>query len=156
MIRSVERSGVRVIAGFEAAKGLLVLLAGFELLAFIHQDLHRAAEQLVRQFHLNPASRFPRNFLDLADHVNDGQLWLLAAFALLYAAVRFVEAFGLWRGSAWAQWFGMITGAMYIPIEVFELLRGVTWPKATVLVVNTVIAGYLASIVFHAKRKRIG
>jgi len=32
----------------------------------------------------------------------------------------------------------------------------VTWPKATVLVVNTVIAGYLASIVFHAKRKRIG
>jgi uncharacterized membrane protein (DUF2068 family) len=156
MLLTVERRGVRVVAGFEAAKGLLVLLAGFELLSFIHKDLHRAAEQLVRQFHLNPARRFPRIFLDLADHVNDGQLWLLAAFALLYAAVRFVEAFGLWRGRTWAEWFGMITGAMYIPIEVLELLRGVTWPKATVLVVNTIIAGYLAAIVFRARRERTG
>jgi len=84
------------------------------------------------------------------------RFWHLTAFALLYAAVRFVEAFGLWRGRTWAQWFGMITGAMYIPIEVFELLRGVTWPKVTVLAVNTVIAGYLAFIVFRERQGRIG
>jgi len=55
-----------------------------------------------------------------------------------------------------AQWFGMITGAMYIPIEVFELLRGVTWPKVTVLAVNTVIAGYLAFIMFRERQERTG
>lgn len=84
--------GLRIVSAFEALKGLLVLLAGSGLLAYIHKDLHLAAEQLVRHSHLNPASHYPCIFLDLADHVTDGQLWVLAFSALLYATVRFSEA----------------------------------------------------------------
>ena len=72
------KDGLRVVSIFEAAKGLLVLLVGFGLSAYIHKDLHLAAERLVRHFHLNPASRYPLIFLDLADHVTDTQLWALA------------------------------------------------------------------------------
>ena len=36
-------SGLHVVALFEGAKGLLVLLAGFGLLSFIHKDVHEAA-----------------------------------------------------------------------------------------------------------------
>jgi len=93
MKREQGKGGLRIASLFEAAKGLLVVLVGFGLLAYIHKDLHFAAEQLVRHFHLNPASRYPRIFLDLADHVTDGQLWLMAFFALLYATARFVEAY---------------------------------------------------------------
>lgn len=146
--------GLRIVSVFEAAKGLLVLLVGFGLSAYIHKDLHLAAERLVRHFHLNPASRYPLIFLDLADHVTDGQLWLMAFFALLYAVARFIEAYGLWRERRWAEWFALLAGGMYIPIELFELARGVTWPKTVLLIVNAGVVGYLAFVMFQARQKR--
>lgn len=136
-------SGLRVVAFFEGAKGALVLLAGFELLSFIHKDLHRAAVQLVEHLHFNPASHYPRIFLDLAERINDGNLWAMACGALIYSIVRFVEATGLWLGKKWAEWFGVMTGGMYIPVEIFEITRIVTWPRATVLIVNIGVVSYL-------------
>jgi len=139
---------------FEAAKGLLVLLAGFGLLAYVHKDLHLAADRLVRHFHLNPASRYPRIFLDLADHVTNGQLWVMAFFALLYAAARLIEAYGLWHERSWAEWYAVLTGGIYIPLELYELARGVTWPKVTLLVVNAGIVAYLSLILYRSRQDR--
>ena len=148
------KSGLRVVSIFEATKGLFVLLAGFGLLAYIHTNLHLAAEQLVRHFHLNPASRYPRIFLDLADNVTDAQLWVLALSALLYAVIRFVEAYGLWLQRRWAEWFGLFAGAIYVPIEIFEVARKVTWPRVSLLIVNAAIVVYLAFILYLARQMR--
>jgi len=148
------KSGLRVVSIFEATKGLFVLLAGFGLLAYIHTNLHLAAEQLVRHFHLNPASRYPRIFLDLADNVTDAQLWVLALSALLYAVIRFVEAYGLWLQRRWAEWFGLFAGAIYVPIEIVEVARKVTWPRVSLLIVNTAIVVYLAFILYLARQMR--
>lgn len=138
----------------EAAKGLLILLTGFGLLEYLHKDLHLAAERLVRHFHLNPANRYPRIFLDLADHVTDVQLWVLAICALLYALARFVEAYGLWHGRWWGEWYGLLTGGIYVLLEIFEIARGVTWPKIVLLIVNAGVVGYLSFIVYQARQKR--
>jgi uncharacterized membrane protein (DUF2068 family) len=154
MNREHTKGGLRVVSLFEAAKGLLVVLVGFGLLEYIHKDLHFVAERLVRHFHLNPASRYPRIFLDLSDHVTDRQLWLMAFFALLYATARFVEAYGLWHERKWAEWFALLAGGMYVPIELFELARGVTWPKTVLLIVNAAIVAYLSFIVYQARQKR--
>jgi uncharacterized membrane protein (DUF2068 family) len=148
------KGGVRIVSLLEAAKGLLVLLTGFGLLTFIHKDLHSAAEQLVRHLHLNPASHYPQIFIDVANHLTDGQLWVMAFSALLYSLVRFVEAFGLWLQRWWAEWFGMLTGVIYIPVEIFEIMRGITWPKVTVLIVNVGIVGYLAYALYQSKQNR--
>jgi uncharacterized membrane protein (DUF2068 family) len=152
--KKVKR-GLRFVAALEATKGLLVFLTGFGLLAYIHKDLHLAAERLVRHFHLNPASRYPTIFLDLADHVTDSQLWFLALFALLYATARIIEAYGLWHERRWAEWFGLLSGGMYVPLELFEIARGVTWPKTVLLIVNAGVVGYLAFIIYHARQKSV-
>jgi uncharacterized membrane protein (DUF2068 family) len=148
------KDGLRIVSIFEAIKGLLVLLTGFGILAYIHKDLHLAAERLVRHFHLNPASRYPRIFLDLADRVNDGELWFMALSALLYSLVRFVEAYGLWRQRHWAEWFAVLTGGIYVPLELFEITHGVTWPKAVLLIVNAGIVGYLSFVLSRTRQKR--
>lgn len=153
-IREHSRGGLRVVAMFEATKGLLVLFAGFGLLAFIHKDLHLAAEQLVRHLHINPARHYPRIFIDAASQLNDVHLWLMAFSALLYSMVRFVEAFGLWKQRQWAEWFALLTGGMYIPVELFEIMRGVTWPKATVLTINAAIVIYMAYVLYRSRQKR--
>ena len=144
-----------MVALFEAMKGLLVLVAGFGLLAFIHKDIHEAAIQLVEHFHLNPASHYPQIFLDLTEHVNDTRLWGMAIAAVIYSAVRMVEAFGLWLRKAWAEWFAVLTGSMYLPIEMFEVARHVTWPRVTVLVVNLGVVSYLFFVLIKQKKKRV-
>ncbi len=143
------RRAVRSIALLEAAKGLLVLLAGFGLLEFLHRDVQHLAEDLVAHFHLNPASRFPRLFIDLSAHINDTTLWLMTGGALLYASLRLFEAFGLWHQRRWAEWLGAVSGAIYIPIEIYELLHGFSALKLTFILVNMVCVIYLAYALYQ-------
>ncbi|MCZ7627424.1 MAG: DUF2127 domain-containing protein [Candidatus Methylomirabilis sp.] len=59
----MQSSGtLRTVALLEAAKGLLVLVAGIGVLSFVHHDAQWVAERLVGHLHLNPASRYPRIF----------------------------------------------------------------------------------------------
>lgn len=146
------KKGLHLVALFEGAKGLLVLLVGFGLLEFIHKDLHLAAEQLVRHFHLNPASHYPRIFVDAADRMTDGKLLAMAFSAMFYSVIRFVEAVALWMYRQWAEWFGLLTGGMYLPVELYEIMIGVTWPKVTVFIVNAGIVGYLAYVLYQSRQ----
>ncbi len=52
MEREHVKGGLHVISIIEAIKGLLILLVGFGLLEFIHQDLYLDAEELIGYFHL--------------------------------------------------------------------------------------------------------
>lgn len=140
------REGVRVVALFEAAKGLLILLAGFGLLSILHQDVQKVAEDIVGHFHLNPASRYPRIFLELAGNISNGQLWLMASFAFAYAGFRLAEAYGLWQQRRWAEWLAVVSGGIYVPVEVYELFSGVTWIKVSTLTINICIVAYMGYV----------
>jgi uncharacterized membrane protein (DUF2068 family) len=130
---------VRAVALFEAAKGTLVLLTGFGALSLIHHDAQRIAEQLVGHLHLNPAKHYPRIFIDTAANLTDVRLWRLATLAATYGLIRFVEAYGLWVGRRWAEWFAAVSGGIYIPFEIYELLQRVTWLAIGALVANVLI-----------------
>ena len=145
--------GLHVVALFEGAKGLLVLVVGFGLLTFIHKDIHEAAVRLVEHIHLNPASHYPRIFLDVTERINDARLWSMALAAAMYFVVRMVEAVGLWLRKSWAEWFALLTGGMYIPVEIFEVARSVTWPRVTVLVVNLGVVSYLLFVLIRNNDK---
>jgi len=136
---------VRAVALFEAAKGTLVLLTGFGALSLIHHDAQRIAEQLVGHLHLNPAKHYPRIFIDTAANLTDVRLWRLATLAAMYGLIRFVEAYGLWLGRRWAEWFAAVSGGIYIPFEIYELLQGATWLALGALVVNVLIVGLMVN-----------
>jgi len=137
--------GIRTVAVVEAVKGVLVLLAGFGLFALIHHDVQSIAEQIVRHFHLNPAHRTPRVFLDLAERLSDRRLWTMAVLACSYAAVRLAEAYGLWRGRRWAEWFAVVSSGMYLPIELYELAKGITVIRLCTFAINLGIVLFMVS-----------
>ncbi|WP_052263275.1 DUF2127 domain-containing protein [Geobacter pickeringii] len=143
---------LRTIACFEAAKGLLVILAGLGLLALIHRDVQAIAEEIVRHFHLNPASRVPRIFLEAAGTADGPRLKLLALGAFGYATLRLAEAWGLWRGRAWAEWLGIVSGGIYLPLEVYELFLSVTPVKIGTFLVNLAVVGVLVHARVAARR----
>ena len=151
--------GLHTIAFFEALKGVLVLVAGFGLLSLVHQDLQVAAERLVRLSHLNPAHHYPRVFIEALANINDARLRLFAVLAFLYAGIRFVEAYGLWRMKAWAAWLAIVSGAVYLPVEVFGLIKHATFLRGSVLLINAGIVSYLVYVRWlsrKAKGRRCG
>lgn len=143
-------SALRLVALLEAGKGLLVLSAGFGLLSLVHRDVQSFAEHLVTHSHLNPAARYPRIFIDAVSRLNDSRLMLLAAGAAAYAAVRFVEAYGLWFARRWAEWFAAASGALYIPFELLELTRRSTWIGLALVLVNAAVVGFMLYCVLRS------
>ena len=144
--------GVRSVAIFEGAKGLIVLAAGFGLLSLIHRDLDAVAESVIRHLHLNPAHHYPEIFIHAATRM-DGRLGLLAAGAFSYALFRLVEAWGLWHERPWAEWLAIVSAGIYLPVEVYELWRHLSVIGALVTVGNAGLVAGLLHIRLSAIRR---
>jgi uncharacterized membrane protein (DUF2068 family) len=152
----LQLTGVRVIACFEAFKGLLVLLLGFGALTLIHHDLHAFAEHLVAQLHVSPERPFARAFVNAASNVTNARLWLLAGGGAVYAAVRLVEAWGLWFNRTWAQYFGILSGALYLPWEAYEVVRRPTSMHIYLLAANVAVVLYLGAVRLRQAKAKAG
>jgi uncharacterized membrane protein (DUF2068 family) len=149
-----DTRAVRIIAFVEAAKGLIVLLAATGILAFIHADWNELAARLVRLSHLNPASKYPHIFLDAVSHLQQPRLVWLAAGAAAYSALRFVEAYGLFRERAWAEWLALIASGIFIPAEIVEVLHRPSLLSVGVLFVNVAIVAVMAHALWRRRRSR--
>ena len=134
---------MRAIAVFEGAKGAIVLAAGLGLLSLLHRDLQEVAANVIEHLHLNPASRYPRIFMDAAARTSDTRIMLLALGAATYCVVRLVEAYGLWFARHWAEWFAAAAGAIYVPFEVYKLVHDGGWGPVAALAVNLAIDGFM-------------
>jgi uncharacterized membrane protein (DUF2068 family) len=149
---NASRKVLKSVALFEAAKGLIVLLAGFGLLSLLHHDLRALAMALVGRLHLDPNRHFASVFIEAASKTTDGRLWFIAIIGFVYALFRFVEAYGLWFCRTWAEWLAVISGGIYLPLEVYELFRRVTWMRVTALVANLVVVAAIALVIWRNKR----
>lgn len=145
------RNAIRVIALFEAFKGAVVLLSASGLLALVHKDLGAMAAALVRHAHLNPASRYPRIFVDAAANLQHTNLVWLALGAAAYSLIRLAEAYGLYHERAWAEWLAALSGAIYLPFECAELLHTRTLLSALALAVNAVVVGVMVRALYHRR-----
>ena len=150
-MKSKFNFGLKFLALFEAAKGMLVLLVGAGLLTLIHRNIQYEAVDIVQFFHLNPASRYPEIFLKTLSDINSTNLWFLSVSAILYVIIRMAEAYGLWHNRAWAMWFAVASDALFLPIEIFELYERITIPRFLILLVNIVLILYLSR---HIKQSR--
>jgi uncharacterized membrane protein (DUF2068 family) len=149
-----QRQALRAVAGIEFIKGLFVLLMGLCALLLLRQDIWLVAESLLAVLHINSDRHFALVFLDFADSVTDARLWAAARIAFAYSTLRFVEAYGLWKARAWAEWMACVSGTLLLPFEVRELLRGVTILRAALFLGNLAIVIYMLYILRSGYRER--
>ncbi len=136
-------AGLRAIAILEALKGVFVLLLGFGLLSLLHKDVEEVAENLLFHLHINPEHKFGEALLHAASKMTDARLWAFTAGAVSYAVVRFIEAWGLWNRRVWAEWFALLSGAMYLPFEIAKLIEKPNGLHLTVFATNVLIVLYM-------------
>jgi uncharacterized membrane protein (DUF2068 family) len=153
-VSSFAHKALKPIALFEAFKGGIVLIAGFGLLSFLGKDADDLAERIVHRMHLDPANHYPQIFIKAMANVTDAHLWMMAGFAALYAAVRFLEAYGLWHERRWAEWLAALSGGIYVPVELYELYHRASWLKFGALVLNLVVVAYMVWLLTENRRRR--
>ena len=149
-----QRRLLRAVASFEFAKGIFVVLMGVCALALVHKDVWLLAESLLALLHVNTDRHWAQLFLDFADSLTDARLWAAARIAFAYAALRFTEAYGLWKGRTWAEWVAFVSGALLLPLEVRELMRGVTLVRCALLLVNLAVVVYMLYVILANRRER--
>lgn len=149
-----QRHVIQAVAAFEFSKGIFVVLMGFCALALVHKDVWLIAESLLALFHISTDRHSAQVFLDFADNVTDARLWAAARIAFTYAALRFIEAYGLWRLRTWAEWVALISGTLMLPLEIRELLRGLTLLRCGLFVGNLAIVAYMLYIILSNRRER--
>jgi uncharacterized membrane protein (DUF2068 family) len=135
---------LRAVATLEVTKGMIVLLAACGVLLLMRrEDPWDIADGLLRLLHISPDHHFAQVFLDWADSLTTAKIWTVAAAALSYSVLRFLEAYGLWYARAWAEWIALISGAMYLPFEVYKLIHRQSLFHISVFLINVAIVLYM-------------
>src|ERR1035438_6159767 len=97
--------GLRTIALFEAAKGLLALAAVFGLLSLRHTDLHAVTDAFLLRHGVDPERHYTRLFIESVARATNHHEGQIPAVGIAYAVIRIAEGYGLWRGGHWGEWF---------------------------------------------------
>lgn len=131
------------MATVEFVKGLTVLLAGFGVLSLVHRDAWDVAESFLEWLRVSPDAHYAQVFLNLADQVTDSKLWFVAAGAIAYSSLRFAEAYGLWFERIWAEWLALVSGAIYLPFEIYEIIRRPDAIRIAIFLINLAVVLYM-------------
>jgi uncharacterized membrane protein (DUF2068 family) len=148
-----QLKALRAVALVEFVKGLVVLLAGFGILSLMHRDAWDVAESFLEWLHVSTEAHYAQVFLNLADQVTDSKLWAVAAGAMAYSFLRFVEAYGLWMERAWAEWLALISGTIYLPFEIYEIARRPDGIRITIFLINVGVVLYMAYLRMEARTR---
>ena len=145
---------LRAVALFEFVKGIFVVLMGFCALALVHKDVWLYAESLLALFHISTDRHSAQVFLDFADNVTDARLWAAARLAFTYGVLRMTEAYGLWRGRTWAEWLALVAGSLLLPLEIRQLMRGLTVFRWVLFIGNVAVVLYMLYVIRENRRER--
>lgn len=146
-----SRAGLRAVASLEAFKGALVIVLGIFLVIY-HSRADDVTEDLLDHLHIDTDARFGHMIMNAATRLSDARMWTIAGIALSYSTVRFIEAWGLWNRRVWAEWFALLSGALYLPFEIAKVAERATWERVGVLVINVIIVLYMAYIRFRERK----
>jgi uncharacterized membrane protein (DUF2068 family) len=148
---SARKRAQRLIALFEAVKGLGALAASIGLLSLLHRDLRVLAEAVIGHFGLDPGSHYPHALLEYAQVLQDTSVRTLVLLAAVYVTVRLTEAYGLWKDRVWGEWLGALSGAIYIPFEVRHLIHRPTFISTMIVLANVLIIAFLGYQLWRRK-----
>jgi uncharacterized membrane protein (DUF2068 family) len=150
-----QRRVLRAVAAFEFFKGVFVILMGVCAIILLHRDAWWLAESLLAKLHVNTDRHVAQLFLDFADSITDARLWAAARIAFAYAALRFTEAYGLWKGRTWAEWVALVSGSLLLPLEIRDLMRGISILGSALLVGNLAVVVYMLYVIRANRRERL-
>jgi uncharacterized membrane protein (DUF2068 family) len=144
-----------LIAAYKFALALLFAAVGVGALRLLHKDIGDQLAHLAHHMRFNPESRFVDFILDKASLLNDPLLRRIGAAAFCYAGLGMLEGIGLYMEKIWGEYLTLAITASFLPWELFEVFRRVTWIRGGLLAINAMVFFYLLKLVVeHGRQAR--
>lgn len=142
--RHKHRAGLVVIAAYKLLGALLFIAIGVGALRLLHKDIDDVMwHALIDVLHWNPESRFVNFIFEKGELLNDPLLKRIGFAAFCYATVGMFEAVGLYLEKTWGEFLTLFITASFLPIEIHELIRRLTWVRAGLLIANLAVLLYM-------------
>ena len=154
--RHAHNRWLLLIAAYKLIQSLLFAAIGVGALRLLHQDAGDLLAQLADHLRFNPESRFVNFILDEASLLNDPLLMRIGAAAFCYAGVGILEGIGLYLEKAWGEYLTLAITASFLPWEILEILRRVTWFRSGLLAANVLVLFYLLKLITERQRGKSG
>jgi uncharacterized membrane protein (DUF2068 family) len=139
-----------LIALFKFAKATLLTAAGLGAFELLNPEAAEHARHWVTAVAWRVDRRHAAAIEASLSRLTHSRLEVFGLIAFCWAALFVVEGIGLWKVKRWAEYLTLIATASFLPLEGYELIRHVTWPRVLALGANLVVVGYLLWL----KRKR--
>jgi uncharacterized membrane protein (DUF2068 family) len=75
--------------------------------------------------------------------LTETDLYLAGSALAAYVVLLGFEVFGLWRGRRWAEYLTFVETGVLVPVEVYELVKSLSYLKIITLVLNLAVLAYL-------------
>jgi uncharacterized membrane protein (DUF2068 family) len=136
-----------LIAAFKLGQALLFVAIGVGALRMLHKDAGDVLARLAEHLRFNTEARFVNFILEKAALLDDRILRRIGAVVFVYAALDLIEGIGLYLEKVWAEYLTLAITASFLPWEIFEVFRRLTWIRVSLLVVNALVFFYLLKLV---------
>jgi uncharacterized membrane protein (DUF2068 family) len=136
-----------LIAAYKFVLALVFVAVGVGALRLLHKDIGDLLAKMADHLRFNPESRIVNFILDKASLLDDPLLRRIGAAAFCYAGLGMLEGIGLYLEKIWGEYLTLAVTASFLPWELFEVFRRVTWIRAGLLVVNAMVFFYLLKLV---------
>lgn len=130
-----------VIVIYKSLIGGLLAITSVALLLAVEN--YQIIDEFANQYVLEGKREIIRFILSKFLNLNPKSLQFSGIFAGIYAVVTAIEAVGLWYEKKWANLLVIGLVGISLPLEVWELIKGVSPIKLIVFVVNLAIFLYL-------------
>jgi uncharacterized membrane protein (DUF2068 family) len=120
----------------------------------LHKNLADQIEIFARHLRFNPESRLVIFILRKSSVINGPVLERISLVASCYATLTLVEGIGLYLQKAWGEFLTLAITASFLPWEIFEIFRRLTWIRVGLLTINILVFAYLLRLVLDRARNR--
>ena len=150
-----HRPGLVLIAGYKLLGALAFVAIGVGALKLVHKNIDDVVwYTLIDVLHRTPESRFVRFIFDKAELLNDPLLERIGFAAFCYAGLGILEAIGLYLEKTWGEILTTFITASFLPFEVHEVIKRLTWVRCSLLALNTIVVIYLLWLIAERAAER--
>jgi uncharacterized membrane protein (DUF2068 family) len=144
--KPLRRWPLVVIALDKLFKAVGLVVVSFVLRSLLAPAEHQAVEEWINHQRLEPHDKFIHYVFDLSEKgmgIPPHTLQNLRLGVIIYAGLYLIEGVGLLGDWKWAEWLVVVTTAMFLPLEMYEIWRDVTWGRCLLFLANILILVYL-------------
>lgn len=149
---SVHDRGLLMIGLFKLSKSLFFFCIGIGALHLVHRDLGDEAMRLATALRFDPEGRFVGLLLEKVDAIDAHHLREIGFATFAYSALALVEGIGLMLEKVWAEYLTLSLTVLFLPWELYEIVRRFTLLHVGLLAINLVVLGYLLWLLDRKKK----